>query len=105
MLAATTAAVVSGILAAPGWFGGDGPLELSHHRNMGVTVWCVAFVATISGEVGFRYSHTYLRRFAALVWCAAAFGVIGTGHWGGSVVHSDLVPWDGSVPAIEEIAE
>lgn len=102
---ATTAAAVSGILSAPGVLGGDGPQVLSDHRNMGVTTWCVVAIAAIAFEAGVRQQVDYLKRFAALCWCAAAFAVIGAGHWGGSGVHSDKIPWQGTPPALGPDAE
>lgn len=101
---ATTVAMVSGIVAAPGWLGGDGPQTLSDHRNMGVTVWCVAAVAAVAFEVGLREKIAYVQRFAALCWCAAAFGAVGAGHWGGSALHSDKIPWQGTPPVLSEPA-
>ncbi|MGM0557186.1 MAG: hypothetical protein ACQEVA_12460 [Myxococcota bacterium] len=89
----TTVAVISGILAAPGWFGGDGSARLSHHRNLGVTVWFTALIAALGYEYGHRHDMSDWRKFAAGVWCVVAFGVIGTGHWGGSEEHTDSVPW------------
>lgn len=93
IFAATTIVVTSGVIAAPGILGGDGPEALAAHRNMGITVWCVSAIAAIGFEVGLRTAQPYVQRFAALCWCAAAFGVIGAGHWGGSALHSDEVPW------------
>lgn len=100
VFAITTVAVTSGIVAAPGWFGGDGPENLSHHRNMGLLVWSTMAVAAIGLEIGLRQGHAYAQKFAALCWCAAAFGVIGAGHWGGSALHSDIVPWQGTPPIV-----
>lgn len=92
-LALTTVAVISGILAAPGWFGGEGSERLSHHRNLGLTTWVAALIATLGYEAGYRRDSTDWRRFAVGVWCVVAFGAIGTGHWGGSEEHTDVVPW------------
>ncbi len=97
---AATAAATSGIIASPGLLGGDGPQALSDHRNMGVTVWCVTAIAAIGYEVGLRRQIIYVQRFAALCWCAAAFGAIGAGHWGGSALHSDKIPWQGTPPVL-----
>jgi hypothetical protein len=101
VFAATSAAAVSGMIAAPGLLGGDGPQTLSDHRNMGVTVWCTVAIAAIAFELGLRKQIAYVQRFAALCWCAAAFGVIGAGHWGGSALHSDKIPWQGTPPVID----
>ena len=92
-LGLTTVAVVSGILAAPGWFGGEGSQRLSHHRNLGLTTWAAVVLATFAYEHGVRFDSPDWRKFAVGVWCVAAFGVIGTGHWGGSEEHTDSVPW------------
>ncbi len=91
--ALTTVTVISGILAAPGWFGGDGTYELTHHRNLGLTTWVVMGVATFSYEKGFREQHPDWRKFAVGVWCVTVFAVIGTGHWGGTELHQDKLPW------------
>lgn len=96
-------AMVSGIIAAPGWLGGDGPLELDHHRNMGLMVGVLALAAAASFEIGIRKDVDYLKRYGAVTWFAVFLGALGTGHWGGSVVHSDRVPWDGSEPTIEQL--
>ena len=101
VFAATTAAAVSGVAAAPGILGGDGPQTLSDHRNMGITLWCVVAIAAIAFEVGLRKDEPYVKRFAALVWCAAAFGAVGAGHWGGSALHSDKIPWQGTPPVLD----
>jgi hypothetical protein len=92
-LAMTTVAVVSGILAAPGWFGGEGSDRLGHHRNLALTTWVVVLIATLGYDYGVRKDHSDWRKFAVGIWCVAAFGVIGTGHWGGSEEHTDVVPW------------
>ena len=100
-LLATTAAVVSGIVAAPGAFGGDGPKVLADHRNLGLTTYWAMFTAVVAFEWGHRSGNRPTQRFGALVWWAVVFGAIGTGHWGGSSLHSDVVPWDGTQPAYE----
>jgi hypothetical protein len=99
----TVLAMVTGIVAAPGWLGGDGPLELDHHRNMGLTVACVAIGTTTCFELGLRQNNRYLLRLGSVLWFAVFFGAVGTGHWGGSVVHSDRIPWDGSEPTIDTL--
>lgn len=99
----TSFAAISGIIAAPGILGGDGPQGLSDHRNMGVTLWCTAAVAAIGFEIGTRTHVAYVRKFAALCWCAAAFGAIGAGHWGGSALHSDKIPWQRTTPIMDEL--
>lgn len=100
---ASVTAMVSGILAAPDWVRIGGPEELDHHRYMGIMVGVCALVCAIAFEFGVRQSSDYLKRFSALTWFAVFFGAVGTGHWGGSVVHSDRVPWDGTAPLIEEV--
>lgn len=104
IFAVTTVAVISGIVAAPGMLGGDGPQTLSDHRNMGVTVWSAMAAAVIGFEVGRRRAHDYTKRFGALCWIAVAFGVIGAGHWGGSALHSDTIPWQGEPPVVSREA-
>ncbi len=88
-----TITVVSGILAAPGWFGGEGSEGLRDHRNLGLTSWVVIIIAAFGYELGVRLSQKALRIFAVGVWCVACFSVIGTGHWGGSELHPEPVPW------------
>jgi hypothetical protein len=97
----TTLAVISGILAAPGGFGGDGPKVIADHRNLALTTYWAMGTAVIAFEWGHRIESLPTKRFGALVWWAVMFGAIGTGHWGGSSLHSDVVPWDGSQPAYE----
>lgn len=89
----TTLTVIFGILAAPGIFGGEGPGELSHHRNLGLTAWAVMAVATLSYEWALRHKSVDWRKFAVGVWCVTAFAVIGAGHWGGTELHQDSLPW------------
>ena len=90
---AATVVVVSGIVAAPGWFGQEGSEGLRHHRNLGLTSWCVMVAATLAYDRGVRRDLRALRMFAIGAWCVAAFSVVGTGHWGGSEEHPDSVPW------------
>lgn len=101
VLAATTVAVVTGILSAPGGFGGDGPKVVSDHRNLGLTTFWAMATAVVAFEWGLRSGSVRAKKFGALVWWAVLLGAIGTGHWGGSSLHSDVVPWDGSQPAYE----
>lgn len=103
LFALTTVAMISGIASAPGWFGGDGPLDVIHHRNMGVTVWCCVATAAIAFEAGHRSGEVYVKRFGALAWSAAAFIVVGAGHWGGTIRHSDKIPWQQTVPVMEHV--
>ncbi len=102
----STVTAISGILSAPGILGGDGPDELSHHRNFGVMVFLLVGFATIGFEVGFRstssFSH-YIKKAASLMWIGAAVSAFAAGHWGGSVVHSDQIPWDKTAPAIQKL--
>lgn len=91
--AMTTVAAVSGIASAPGWFGGAGSEALSHHRSMGVTAWVVIALAAASYEWGVRRDISDWRNFAVGLWCVAAFAIIGTGHWGGSQLHPEEIPW------------
>ncbi len=89
----TTTAVITGIIAAPGWFGGDGSHRLANHRNMGVTTWVVMGVATFCYDWGVRHKIDDFRTFAIGAWCVCAFAVIGTAHWGGTVAHKKEIPW------------
>lgn len=100
-LLTTTVAVVSGIMAAPGDFGGDGPKVIADHRNLGLTTYWAMATGVVAFEWGRRAGSMPAQKFGALVWWAVLLGVIGTGHWGGSSLHSDIVPWDGSRPAYE----
>ena len=86
-------AVISGIVTAPGWFGGEGSVGLRHHRDMGLTSLCVIGFAVWSFEAYARGGHPDWRQVAVGLWCVAAFSVIGTAHWGGSELHEDVVPW------------
>ena len=103
---AITGTALSGIFSAPGILGGDGPIELSHHRNLGLIVWSIALLATVGFEIGARtvseYSK-YIKSASVLLWIAVAFSAIGAGHWGGAVVHSDKIPWDLSPPVIKDL--
>ncbi|MBA2664585.1 MAG: hypothetical protein H0U74_20025 [Bradymonadaceae bacterium] len=97
-LALTTVALVSGIIAAPGWFGGDGSPELTHHRDLAITAWCTIALATYAYDHGHRHDIRDLRTFAITIWLVATFAVIGTGHWGGSTLHPESVPWAAQEP-------
>lgn len=97
-VALTTVAVVSGILAAPGWFGGEGSQRLSHHRYLGLTTWVCALLAALAYERGQRLDERDWRALGVGLWCVVAFGAIGTGHWGGSEEHSEVVPWMDEAP-------
>lgn len=90
---ATTVALVSGIVSAPGMFGGGGPVELTHHRDLGITLWVVVGLAVWSYEYGYRRDVRDLRSFGVMMWCVAIFAVIGTGHFGGASLHPEAVPW------------
>lgn len=100
--AITTVTVVSGIIAAPGWFGGDGTQRLANHRNLGVTTWVVMGIAAFSYEWGLRQKIDDWRKFAIGVWCVAAFAAMGTGHWGGTELHKDRLPWSDAPAKIDE---
>jgi len=86
-------AVVSGVITAPGWFGGDGSVGLRHHRDLGLTSLSVFAFAAYTFETFARGGHRDWRRVAIGAWCVAAFSTIGTAHWGGSELHRDTVPW------------
>ena len=91
--ALTSVATIAGILAAPGWLGGEGSVGLTHHRNLGITAWVVIAVATFGYEWGVRNNESDWRKFAVGIWCLAVFAVIGAGHWGGTERHSGELPW------------
>lgn len=106
MFFVTTLAAFSGIMSAPGILGGNGPEELSHHRNFGVMVFLLVAASTIGFEIGIRSASTsamYIKKAASLIWIGAAVSAFAAGHWGGSVVHSDQIPWDQSPPIIEKL--
>lgn len=91
--ALTTVAAISGIAAAPGWFGGDGSAGLAHHRSLGVTAWALIAIAAFSYEWGVQKGEGDWRKFAVGVWCLAVFAVVGAGHWGGTERHPEELPW------------
>lgn len=99
-VAITLVAVVSGLFTAQEFWVEDGPSVLEHHRNLGITVFCVMLTAAIAVEWGHRAAEIKAVKFGALLWIAAAFGVLGAGHWGGLGMHSDRVPWDRSEPVL-----
>lgn len=103
--ALTTIAVVSGIVTADGLFGGQGSTALRHHRDLGLTTWCVVGLAAWGFERGLRDDSDDWRRFAAALWCVAALSAVGTGHWGGSTLHDEAVPWIEQPPAEQSAPE
>jgi hypothetical protein len=92
-LALVTITVVSGLFAAPGWFGGEASEGLRDHRNLGLTTWCVILIATIGYHIGDTKEARPFRVFGIGIWLVAVFSVVGTGHWGGSELHPEPVPW------------
>lgn len=96
----TLIAVVSGILTADEFWTEDGPYVLIHHRNLGLTGFACVFTAVSATEWGMRRGLDRVRRFGALCWLAASFAMIGAGHWGGSGVHSDRIPWQLEPPVL-----
>ncbi len=96
----TTIAAISGLVAADPFWTEEGPELLIHHRNLGILGWVCTTVAAGALEYGVRNDEVKLRRFSALAWTAVAVAMIGAGHWGGSGVHSDIVPWQGDAPII-----
>ncbi|MEZ4462905.1 MAG: hypothetical protein R3E66_24890 [bacterium] len=96
----TVLAVVSGLVTADEFWTDDGPYVLIHHRNLGLTGLFSVVTAAVAVEWGYRTHQQRVRRFGALVWIAAALAMMGAGHWGGSGVHSDRVPWDGEPPVL-----
>lgn len=89
----TTIAMITGILSAPGWLGGDGPKALSDHRDLALTTWFLTAVAAPSYDLGVRAKDRDWRLFGVGAWCVAAFAVIGAGHWGGLQHHPEALPW------------
>lgn len=89
----TTVAVVSGLWSAPGLLLGQGSSELLHHRDLGLTVWVVVGLACWSYHQGMRGGHRDFRRWAVALWWVASLGVIGAGHWGGSQLHPEALPF------------
>jgi hypothetical protein len=94
-------AVVSGMVTADEFWTADGPYVLIHHRNLGLTGMACALVAAGAVEWGMRTGSDRIRRFGALCWLAAALAMVGAGHWGGSGVHSDRIPWQGEPPQLQ----
>lgn len=91
--AATSVALVSGIVSAPGWFGGGGSVALTHHRDLGILTWVVVGLAVWSYEYGYRRDVRDLRSFGVMMWCVAVLAVIGAGHFGGGTLHDSVLPW------------
>lgn len=96
----TLVAVVSGLITADDFWTQDGPMVLIHHRNLGLTGFACVFTAVGATEWGIRHSQERVRRFGALCWLVASFAMIGAGHWGGSGVHSDRIPWQQEPPVL-----
>ena len=96
----TSVALVSGLFAAPEWWTSDGTDALSHHRNLGILLWCVVMLATGFFEVGVIQDRLAFRKLGALMWTVSFVAVLGAGHWGGSMMHSDRVPWQGTEPTL-----
>jgi hypothetical protein len=96
----TTAAVVSGLLAVPDGWVSDGTDELAHHRNLGVLLWLVMTLAAVVFEIGVAQGQQAVRKLGALLWSVCFVGVLGAGHWGGSMMHSDRIPWQGAAPKL-----
>lgn len=102
--AITTVAVISGFVSAEAFWTADGPHVLIHHRNLGLLAWFAMAIAAGATEWGCRNDETRVARFGILTWCAVALAAVGAGHWGGSGVHSDRVPWQDEPPALRESA-
>lgn len=96
---ATTAAL-TGLASAPDSLPEAAMAELDHHRNLGILCWLVIVLATLSMERGIRREHRGQQTLGALLWMVAVVAAIGTGHWGGSMMHSDRVPWQGTAPIL-----
>lgn len=93
VFAVTSAAVISGLWIAPGWFGGDGSIDLSHHRDLALTTWAVMGLAAFTYDKGVRDQERDLRMYGVAMWWVTTFSVIGAGHWGASTHRPELVPW------------
>jgi hypothetical protein len=94
LCALTSAAVISGLIAM--YTGAHAPLEpvaLGHHRNLGLLVWSIVAAATFGYDQGVRTRDEDWRRFGVAMWCVAGVAVFGAGHWGGSSMHPDVVPF------------
>ncbi len=85
-------AALTGILSAPGWFGGEGPEVLSHHRWLGVTAWSVIVLAAWCYDRGVVREESDLRSYGVAMWWVAALAAWGAGHWGGVHNNPDVVP-------------
>ena len=96
----TTAAMASGVLSTPESWIADGTDALSHHRNLGLLVWAVVVLAASVFELGIQHQRLDVRKLGALLWSVCALAVLGAGHWGGSMMHSDRVPWQGTEPIL-----
>ncbi len=92
-LAATTLAMVAGILSAPGFLGGDGSETLRDHRDLGVTAWSVVMLASLSYDYGVRKEDVLWRRLGVCWWAVAALAGLGAGHWGGLHEHAKHIPF------------
>ena len=103
-LVITSVSVVAGFLSAEPYWTTDGPDVLIHHRNLGLLVWVVMATGVGAMEWGLKNDDDRVTRFGVVVWIAVAFAAIGAGHWGGSGVHSDIIPWQSNEPVLSKPA-
>lgn len=89
----TTVTVIAGILVAPGWLGGEGSSDLSHHRDLALTTWFVMGLAAGCYDKGIREGERDMRMYGIAMWWVTTFAVVGAGHWGASTHRPELVPW------------
>lgn len=86
-------AMISGWLSAPGHVSPEQLGRLEHHRDLALTVGVVGVVAGGCVERGARSQSRDWWVAGVGFWCIAAFGILGVGHWGGSMLNADLVPF------------
>lgn len=99
-LGITLVAAVSGLLTAQMYWTEEGPEVLIHHRNLGLLLTSVMIAAVGCFEYGVRKSESALKKLGALLWIACVLAAVGVGHWGGSGVHSDTIPWQKTPPVL-----
>ncbi len=99
----TSVAAISGLLAAQALWTDDGPYVLIHHRNLGLLGWAASLAAFGGLEWGRIENEPRAMRFGALCWIAVALAMLGAGHWGGSGLHNDIIPWNTDHPGITDV--
>ena len=91
--ALTSVAIITGLLTAPGTLGFGGDANLDHHRNLALTTWAITGLGAWSYHKGIQDTERDWRMFGVMMWCVAAFAVLGAGHWGGASHNKEIVPW------------